>query len=124
MISPAAARFASRVDGRFVQGHIEIARMHPDQLFAAVAEAVAGLAVDVDHGELLVQQKKGVCRAVDKRAEARLARAQLLLGDFTLRNVYRSAHQLHDISGAIQDGAPDRANMPDPTVGQHDPVLV
>ena len=47
----------------------------------------------------------------------------LLLGTLALRNVDRGAHQFHDFSGAIHHRMPDRVNMPDAAVGQHDPVL-
>jgi hypothetical protein len=63
-------------DERLVQVRIELARIASNQLLAAIAQARAGLPVDVDHGQLLVMQKKRVRRMVGERAEARFARAQ------------------------------------------------
>ena len=76
----------------FVQTHVEFTWVHPEQLFPAPAQALARLPVHIDNPQLRVVQKKGVRRAVDKRAEARLARAQFLLGALALRNVDRGAY--------------------------------
>jgi hypothetical protein len=61
--------------------------MLTDELFAAVAEAFAGLPVDVDKARSIVKQKQGVGRVVDKRAEARLARPKLILRPLALGDV-------------------------------------
>src|SRR4029453_7891844 len=54
--------------------------MHPDEIFASPAQTLAGLSIDIHDSQLLVQQKEGVRRAIDKRAEPLLARAQSLRG--------------------------------------------
>ena len=100
-LCPAPARSASASDRRLVEPGIEIAGMHADQLLAAVAEAFAGLAVDVDHVELLVQQEKAVRRAVDEGAEARFARAQLLLRLTQRRDVLRDPEIAHRAPGFV-----------------------
>ena len=74
-------------EGRFVQAGIEIAWMHPDQFFPAVAQAMAGLAVDVENDRLIVKQEERVRCVVHERAEALLAGADLFLGVPQLRNV-------------------------------------
>jgi len=51
--------------------------MFADQFFPAVAETVAGLAVDVDNGRMIVKQKEAISRVVHKSAVACLAGAQL-----------------------------------------------
>ena len=65
------------LNGRIVETDVEIAFMFADQLFPAVAQALAGLAVDVYNGPILVKQEKGVGRVIDEAAKVLLARAQL-----------------------------------------------
>ena len=48
---PGADPLRQPLHGRLVQADIEITRVHPDQFFPAVAQALAGLAVDVEHGQ-------------------------------------------------------------------------
>jgi hypothetical protein len=67
------------LDGRLVEADIEIASMFSDQFIPAVAETLAGLAVDVENGRVVVEQKEGVSRLIHEGAEARLAGAQLML---------------------------------------------
>src|SRR4030095_16209950 len=67
------------LDGRIVETDVEIAFMSTDQLFPAVAQTSAGLAVDVENCPILVKQKEGVTRVIDEGAKALLARAQPLL---------------------------------------------
>ena len=65
------------LDGRIVETDVEITSMFADQLFPAVAQTIAGLAVDVENGRSIVNQKEGVSRVIHEGAETRLARAQL-----------------------------------------------
>ena len=65
------------LDGRIVETDVEIAFMFADQFLPAVAQTIAGLAVDVENGPIIVKQKEGVSRVIHEGAEARLARAQL-----------------------------------------------
>jgi hypothetical protein len=53
--------------------------VHANQFVAAITQTVGGLPIDIENSHLIVEQKKGVCRVVDKCAETRLARAQLAL---------------------------------------------
>jgi hypothetical protein len=53
-----------------VQVRIQIERRHPDQLVAGVAQVLTGLTVDVQYGEVLGVEKKGVGSVVDQGAEA------------------------------------------------------
>ena len=62
---------------RLVETNVEIASMPANQFFPAVAQTLAGLAVDVENGRILVKQKEGVRRVIHEGAEARLALAQL-----------------------------------------------
>ena len=78
-------------DGGIVEACVQIASMFSDQLLTAVAQALAGLAIDVEHGRLLVKKEEGVSRMIHKGAEARLARAQLLLGLSQLGDVLQDA---------------------------------
>jgi hypothetical protein len=64
-------------DRGVVEADIEIASMFADEFFTAVAETVAGLAVDVDNGQVIVKQKEAISRVVHERAVACLAGAQL-----------------------------------------------
>ena len=84
-----------------VEARVEIAGMHADELLAAVAEALAGLPVDVDNGLVLVMQEQGVRRMIDERAEARFARAQLVLGLPQLRDVLHDAELAHGTAGLV-----------------------
>src|SRR5271166_643237 len=67
------------LDGRLVEADVEIASMLADQLLSAVAQTLAGLAVDIENGRIIVKQKEGISRVIHEGAEAPLARAQLLL---------------------------------------------
>ena len=77
-------------DRCFVQGGIELARMHSDQVLAAVPQALAGLPIDVENDPLFAEQEETVHRMVDEAAKPGLARAQLILGPLALGDV---AHQ-------------------------------
>ena len=65
------------LDRRIVETDIEIASMFADQFFPAVAQIIAGLAVDVENGGTIVKQKEGVSCVIHERAEAGLALSQL-----------------------------------------------
>ena len=78
-------------DGSIVEACVQIASMLSDQLITAVAQALAGLAIDVEHGRMIVEEEESVSRMVHKGAEARLARAQLLLGLPQLGDVLHDA---------------------------------
>src|SRR3984893_3873669 len=79
------------LDGRIVETGVEIASMFADQFLPAVAQAMAGLAIDVENGRIIVKQKEGVSRVIHEGAEARLARTQLLLRLSQLRDVLQKA---------------------------------
>src|ERR1700732_2952440 len=79
------------LDGRIVETGVEIASMFADQFFPAVTQAIAGLAIDIENGRIIVKQKEGVSRVIHEGAEARLARAQLLLRLSQLRDVLQKA---------------------------------
>ena len=74
-----------------IETDVEITLMSADQLFFAVAQPMAGLAVDVQNGPILVEQKEGVSRIIHEGAEARLACAQLLLRLSQLRDILHDA---------------------------------
>src|SRR5512132_3698231 len=65
--------------------------MFADQSFPAVAQTMAGLAVDVENGPIIVKQKEGIGRVIHEDAEAPLACAQLLLRLSQLRDVLQDA---------------------------------
>ena len=65
------------LDGRIIEACVEIASMFANQLFPALAQTIAGLAVDIENGRKIVKQKEGVSRVIHERAESRLIRAQL-----------------------------------------------
>ena len=110
-------------DGRLVEGHIEIARVHPDQFLSAPTQALAGLPVHVDDDELLVQQKKRIPRMVDERAETRFARAQLALGPPQLRDVLHYAELAHWLAGLVPPDVALAVHDASHAVGAHHPVL-
>src|SRR4030095_725979 len=60
---------------------------HTDQLFAAVAEALARLAIHVDEDAALVAQRERVGRMIHQGAEALLARPQPPLGALSILDV-------------------------------------
>ena len=82
------------LDGHIIETNVKIAFMFADQFFAAVAQTIAGLSVDIDNGPIIVNQKEGVSRVIHEGAEARLARPQLLLG-------------LSELCGVLQDAGRD-----------------
>ena len=59
--------------------NLEVAWMHSDHFLPAVSQASTRLPVDVEKGLVLVEQEETIRRVVDESAEARLARAELLL---------------------------------------------
>ena len=122
MISPRGP-LAEPFDGRFVQAHIELAWVHPDELFAAPAHALAGLSVDIHDSHLLVQQKEGVRRAIDKRAEALLARAQFLLGVPPIGDIGHEAHHALRSTFGVEEHATFRPQPVGGAVLVNDPVL-
>src|ERR1700730_9587327 len=65
--------------------------MFADQLFPAVAQTIAGLAVDIENGPMIVKQQEGVGRVMHEGTDAPLARAQLLLRLSQLRDVLQNA---------------------------------
>ena len=74
--SPADDALPQALDGGIVEAGVEIASMLSDQLLAAVAQALAGLAVDVEHGRVIVKQEEGVSRVIHEvRKRASLARS-------------------------------------------------
>ena len=102
---PGAGALREPRDRRLVEARIEIAGVHADHLLAAVAEAFAGLAVDIDHVELLVQQEKRVHRVVDKGAEARFARAQGLLGMPPIGDIAHEADHALGLALGVEEHA-------------------
>src|SRR3974377_1599040 len=69
---PGDGALLQALDGGLVPTYVEIASMLADQFFPAVAQTVAGLAVDVENGRTIVKQKEGVSRVIHESAEARL----------------------------------------------------
>ena len=69
-----------------------IASVMPISSSRLIAQALAGLAIDIENGRILIVKKKeSVGRVIHKGAEARLARAQLLLGLPQLGDVLQDA---------------------------------
>src|SRR5512132_3443155 len=91
MASPATMRCFRRWMDVTVETDIEIAFMFADQFFPAVAQTMAGLAVDVENGPIIVKQKEGIGRVIHEDTEAPLACAQLLLRLSQLRDVLQDA---------------------------------
>ena len=120
---PCAGALAEPFDGRFVHGHIELAWVHPDELFAAPAHALAGLSVDIHDSQLLVQQKEGVRRTIDKRAEALLARAQFLLGVPPIGDIGHEAHHALRSTFGVEEHATFRPQPVGGAVLVNHPVL-
>ena len=110
-------------DGRLVEGRIEIARVHADQFLSAPTQALAGLPVHVDDGELLVQQKKRIPRMVDERAKTRFARAQRALGPPQLRDVLHDAELANGTAGLVPRDISLAVHDAHPAVGPNDPVF-
>ena len=120
---PGAGALRELSDRRFVLDHIEVAWMHSDQLFATPAQALAGLPVDIHDPDLLVHQKKGVRRTVDKRAEAGLARAQLVLGAPQLRDVLHDAELANRTIGLVPCDITLAVHHANHAVRPHHPVF-
>src|SRR6516165_1341785 len=91
---PGGHAMLQALDGCLVETNVEIASTFTDQLFPAVAQALAGLAVNVENGRIIVKQIEGVDGVIREGAEARLARPQLLLG-------------LSELCGVLQDAGRD-----------------
>ena len=72
---------------RLVKIRVEKAPMLADQFFPAVAQVLAALTIDVENDRIDVQQEEAINRVVHERAEARLARAQLVLCPLALGDV-------------------------------------
>src|SRR5271165_5116362 len=66
------------LDGHIIETNVKIAFVFADQFLTAVAQVIAGLAVDVENGPILVKQQEGVSRMIHEGAEALFARAQLI----------------------------------------------
>jgi hypothetical protein len=79
------------LDGYIIESNVKIAFMFADQFFAAVGQTITGLAVDVENGPILVEQQEGVSRVIHEGTEAPLARAQLPLRLFQLRDIVQNA---------------------------------
>ena len=88
---PSGDALPRALDGRLVETNVENASMTADQFFSVIAQALAGLAVDIENGRMIVKQEKSVGRVVHEGAEARLARSQLFLRLLALGNVARQA---------------------------------
>ena len=73
--------------------------------------------------QLLVQQKKGVRRAVDERAEALLAGAQFLLGMPPIGDVEHEAHHALRSAFGVEEHATFRPQPVDGAVPVNHPVL-
>jgi hypothetical protein len=67
--------------------------MLADQLVSTVAQVLATLTIDVDDDRIDVEQKEAVDRVIHERAEAGLARAQLVLCPLALADVARQAEE-------------------------------
>ena len=79
-----ATRFASggallsALDECIVETDVEVPSMFANELFPAVPQTIAGLAIDVDNDRVIVKQKESVSRVIREGAEARFACAQLV----------------------------------------------
>ena len=84
-----------------VEACVEFASMLADQLFPAIAQALAGLAIDVENGRMIVKQEERVGCVIRKGAEARLARTELLLRLAQLRDVLQDAELAQRPTGVV-----------------------
>jgi hypothetical protein len=73
---PGAESLREPREGGLVQADVEVARVHADQFVAAVAQALAGLPIDVENDPLFAEQEETVHRMVGEAAKpASLARS-------------------------------------------------
>ena len=75
--------------------------MLADQLFPAIPQALAGLAIDVKNGGMIVKQEERVGCVIRKSAEARFARTDLLLRLAQLRDVLQDAELAQRPTGVV-----------------------
>ena len=68
-----------------------VERGHPDQFVAAIAQVLARLPIHIENGRILVIEKECIGCVVHQGAEARLARAPLMLRMPQLRDVLHDA---------------------------------
>jgi hypothetical protein len=75
--SASGGALLSTLDECLVETDVEVPSMFANQLFPAVPQTIAGLAIDVDNDRVIVKQKESVSRVIREGAEARFACAQL-----------------------------------------------
>ena len=97
--------------------------MHANQFVAAITQTVGGLPIDIENSQLIVEQKKSVCRVVDKCAETRLARAQLALGLPQLRDVLQDAKLAQRAACLVPCNIALTMNHSDRTVRANDAIF-
>jgi hypothetical protein len=108
---------------RPVEARVELARVHADELFTAVAEARARLLVDIDHRRVVGVQEEPVRRMVDQRPKARLARPQVFLRLPELGDVLHDAELSHGSIGFVSGHVPLTVHHTHRAVGTHHAVL-
>ena len=91
-----------------VQDRSKSTRMHSDHFVAAVTQAFARLAIHVENGRCSSYRKKRIGRVVHEGAEARLARAQLILCLFQLRDV---AAERTNLTSTLLKSAPSSSQV-------------
>ena len=97
--------------------------MFADQFFPAIAQSIAGLAIDVENGRIIVKQKEGVSRVIHEGAEARLARAQLLLRLSQLRDILQDAKLTQRPSRLVPSNIALAVDHSESAVRTHHPIF-
>src|SRR5262245_14904299 len=97
--------------------------MFANQFFPAVAQPLAGLAVNVENGPMFVKQKEGISRVIHEGAKARLARAQFAPRLPQFRNVLQDAKLAQRPPQFVPRHVALAVNYPLRTVGTDDAVF-
>ena len=86
---PGDGALLEALDRRIVETHVEIAFVFSDQFFSGVTEAMAGLAVDVEDGPVIIKHKERITGVFHEGSKARLACAQLVCWAVTTSEVVK-----------------------------------
>src|SRR5215475_13569433 len=97
--------------------------MFPDQLFATIAKARAGLAVDVENSGMIVNEEESVGRVVRKNPEARFAGTDLLLDLAQLGDVLHDAELAQRPAGIVPRHVALAADGAHGAIGSHHAIL-
>ena len=108
---------------RPVQTRVELARVHADERFAAVAEAHARLLVDVDHRRVVGVQEERVRRLIDEGAKAGLGGPQLLLCMPSIRDIDHEADHAVGSALGVEEHAAFRLQPVHAAILVDDPVF-